>query len=1138
MKKKRTIEFSGNRELKLKFRKMKLTVILLFLGLVTFGNSFSQARLSFHLNNADIRETISMIEAQSNCVFLYKDDIFDFSQKISVYFSDTKVEDVIKAFCELTEVDYEILDRQVLLKAREVEPGAAPDPIEQPQQKEIRGKITDADGNPLPGASVVVKGTTIGTTSDPDGNYSLPGIPEDGTLVFSFVGMKSQEVAITGQTTINIALESDLMDVEEVVVTALGIKKQRKALGYAVQDVSGDALTEARDANVANALAGKIAGVQIRQNGTGVGGSTRIVIRGNNSIAGNNQPLIVVDGIPIDNFASSPADYWGNSTIDKGSGLGDISPDDIESISILKGGAAAALYGSRAGNGVVLVTTKSGSSSRGLGISFSSNFTFENPMQVPSFQNEYGQGVNGVFDNNQVGSWGPKMDGKTVEMALGSFPYAARQNDLYKDFLQTGTSWTNSVELSKANENLTYRFSVTRLDNKAVVPNSGMDRTTVNFSATAKLAEWITAESKINYINQNTKNRISLARDPNNIFMDNLYRPRSVSFSDYEAYRATDWKRADGKPAAYVLDHNASPDNVFWMTEKNRNSDKRDRYIGMIALNLSLTDWLKLKLRTGMDNYSFFYDLTRATGNPYWEVEGSYRTTQQTFKEINSDWLLTADKNFGDLGLTATVGGNVMKREATEDVNWSGALEIPDFYTISAGREHQAFYSTSEKQINSLYGTASLSYLNALYLDLSLRGDWSSTLPSDKNNYWYPSVSGSWVFSETLGQQGIDLKPISFGKLRASWAEVGNDTDPYMLANTFGLDYNIKDGLMEVTRQNWRANPNLRNETVRSIEAGFELRAWQNRVGIDVSYYKKNAFNQILRIAIPPATGYSYDLVNAGNIQNQGWELALNATLVKARGFEWNTLINWSTNKNKIISLTKTTKRQILSEGTGLPFQIVAEEGGSYGDIYGTAYERDNQGNIVIGASGVPVQAAELKNLGNTQPKGMLSWSNTLTLNNLSLGWLVDMSYGAKVFMGSIQTGTNHGTLAMTSDYREGNLVVEGVKQDGTPNDVSINAEQYWKGISGINEAFIYDAANIRLRELSFSYSVPQRLLARTPFTSLKAGVVARNLFMIYSTTEGFDPEAGFSNANSVMGVEFNSMPTMRSIGFNINVSF
>lgn len=996
----------------------------------------------------------------------------------------------------------------------------------------VSGRVTSsADGQPLPGVSILVKGTNTGTTTNAEGDFTV-NANADQSLVLSFIGYATKEVAIGNATTLTISLDEDISQLNEVVVTALGIERDKKELGYSVQSVSGDQLTEARDVNVANALAGKIAGVQIKQNATGVGGSTRITIRGNNTISGSNQPLIVVDGVPMSNFASSPDDYWGNSAIDKGSGLGDISPDAIASISVLKGPAASALYGSRAANGVILVTTKTGKNSTG-GLTFSSNFTFEKPMMTPEFQNKYGQGLGGTFNNNVVGSWGPEMDGGTQTMALGELPYSARDNDLYKDFLRTGTTWTNSVGFSKSFDDITFLANVTRLDNNAVVPNSGLDRTSVNIRTTAKVTEWLKFDGKINYINQNARNRIAIALDPNNIFMDNLYRPRSVAFSDYKPFRDTNWKRPDGKPAAYVMDHNAAPDNVYWSAYRNRNSDKRDRYIGFAALDFTITDWLNLKVRTGMDNYSFLYDLTRATGNPYWEQGGSYRVQTERFKEINSDFLLTAKKDFNKIGVVATVGGNRMKQTSTLSNNFSGELEVPDFYSISAGKEHRADFTRTEKQINSIYGAVSLSYAGQVYLDVTGRNDWSSTLPKANNSYFYPSVGASWVFSETFKSLG----PVSFGKLRASWAQVGNDTDAYMLDNYFTLNYNIRDELMNVTRSNIRANPNLKHETVQSVEAGLEL-LFGDRIGVDIAWYKTNTFDQIIKLDIPPATGFSFDLVNAGNVQNTGIELALNTTPVMTENLTWESSINWSMNRNEVVELHKTSKRQVLSLGA-TPVQIIAEEGGSYGDIYGNGYLRDEDGNKVIDANGIPIVDPAKKILGNVMPKGLLGWSNTVSYKNLSLGFLIDMTYGGDIYMGSINIGTSAGTLAMTEDYRAGGLVVKGVTQaEGTPNTTAITAEQYWDGVSSIHEEFIYDATNARLRELTLSYSLPQSLLSKTPFKSVKAGVVARNVLMIYSTTEGFDPEAGYSSASSALGMEFGSMPTMRSIGFNVKLGF
>jgi TonB-linked SusC/RagA family outer membrane protein len=1007
------------------------------------------------------------------------------------------------------------------------------------QEGRVTGVVLD-DFGPVPGASVLVKGTTNGTITDFDGNFVLDGVPMGATLQIAFLGYTTQEVTFTGAP-LSITLSEDALALDEVVVTALGIKREKKALGYAMQEVKGGQLTETRDANVANALAGKVAGVQIRSNGTGVGGSTKILIRGNNSIGGNNQPLIVVDGVPIDNFSGEEATLDGNSAVDKGSGISDISPDDIESMSVLKGPAAAALYGSRAGNGVVMITTKKGGTSKGIGISFNSNLTFENPMQRPKFQNEYGQGSNGEFNNDEINSWGPRMDGRIVTTALGELPYSARENDVYSDFLRTGNSWTNSVDISKATEDITFRAAVTRLDNQAVVPNSGMDRTSITLRSTAKLAKWLSADVKINYVNQNAKNRIALGQDPNNIFYGSLQMPRSIAYTDFLPYKDNDWKRENGQPAGYVYDYRSNPRSPYWSAYRNGNSDARDRYISLAALDFTFTEWLSLKLRSGMDNYSTEYDWIRATGNPYWENNGSFRTQTERFKEINSDFLFSAQKTWDNIGLVATAGGNTMYRTSSLNTAWSGELIIPDFYAIANGMSHEATYWTSRKQINSLYATASLSWSSYLYLDLTARNDWSSTLPKENSSYFYPSIGGSWVFTSMLTQMEKSTGPLTFGKVRVSWAEVGNDTEPYQLLDYYKINYDIKGGIFTANSENFMANPNLKSETIRSWELGLELKGFDNRVGLDLSYYRKNAFDQILKIAVPSATGYQYKLVNAGNIQNQGWEIAVSGTPVQtASGFRWETLLNFSQNENKVISLTDDTKNQILSASAALRnIQIVAEEGGTFGDIYGTAYERDASGNIIIGqTNGLPTKANDMKLLGNNQPKWMLGWSHDFSYKNVTLGFLVDLNYGGSVYMGSIQLGSSTGNLSNTLEGRETGLVLKGVKPDGSVNTQTVTAQEYWNGVSDIAEAFIYDATNARLRELSIGYSVPRGLLSKTPFTGLKASLVARNLFMIYSTTEGFDPEAAFSSGSSTQGYEYGSMPTMRSIGVNINVAF
>ena len=1000
----------------------------------------------------------------------------------------------------------------------------------------ISGVVTDAlDGYGLPGVSILVKGTTIGTVSDLDGNYTLE-VQDGKAIQYSMVGYVTAEVAVKNQLKIDVQLKEDTKALDEVVVTALGIKRDKKALGYSMSEIKGDQLTEARDPNVVNSLSGKVAGLQVKQSGTGPAGSSRIVIRGNNSIGSNNQPLVVVDGVPIDNFSGGTDDFWGNKNIDKGSGISDISPDDIESMSVLKGPAAAALYGSRAGNGVVMITTKKGSQRKGLGISVNSNLTFDNPMETPEMQNMYGQGSGGEFDRTQANNWGAQMDGSIVENGLGSHAYSARDNNFYKDFMQTGTTWTNSIDMSTGGENATFRASASRLDNKGVIPGNDFDRTSINLRSTGNFGKYVSSDMKVTYINQHSKNRIKLAGDPDNLFLNNLQTPRNVGFSDYSAFESTGWARPDGKPAAFIDTHAANNHNPYWSSLKNTNKDKKDRFIGLASIKVQFTDWLDLNLRTGMDLYTVQYENTHATGTPYWQSTGDYSVVNEKFTENNSDFLFTAKGNWNKFGIVGAFGGNIMYRASTWQRAEANGLAIPDFYAVTNGLNRKGDYSTTRKQINSIYGTASLSWDNYLYLDLTARNDWSSTLPKENSSYFYPSVGGSWVFTQMLQQMDVNTGILSFGKVRLSWAQVGNDTDAYMLRDYMNIDY--KNGALEVNSANWIANPNLKSETINSWEVGLDLKAFNNRLGFDFAYYKKNAKDQILKIAVPAATGYKQKMVNAGNVENSGFEIALTGTPVQTSyGFTWDTQLNWSKNDNKIIELTGDTKEQILSDQSVTFLRVVAREGGSYGDIYGYGYQRNDAGQIVIGETGVPLKTDDMIKLGNFQPSWMAGWSNTFSYKNITVNAMIDMRYGGDVYMGSIKVGNASGTLANTLNGRDGDLVIPGVLADGSANSKKISAQEYWTGVSGITEEFMYDATNIRLRELSIGYSLPNKWLAKTPFSRVKCSFVGRNLFMIYSNTKGFDPEAAYTTGNA-QGIEYGSMPTMRSLGFNLNVAF
>lgn len=1007
-------------------------------------------------------------------------------------------------------------------------------------QKTITGTVIDAkDGSTIPGVNVVVKGTATGTTTDLSGKYTIK-VAAGQTLQFSFIGYANQEVAVGTQSVVDVSLVPSAEVIEGVVVTALGIKREKKALGYSMQELKGDAMTETRDPNIVNSLNGKIAGLEVKQASTGPSGSSRIIIRGNNSIGSNNQPLVVVDGIPINSSTGGSDDYWGNRNVDRGSGIADISPDDIESISVLKGPAASALYGSRAGNGVVMITTKKGTKKKGLGVSFNTNNTWESPMETPDFQNTYGQGVNGAFDATSGGSWGGKMDGSQVAALMGTKAYSPAGNDLYKDFLRTGFTSTNSVEIANSGDNTTLRLGVTRLDNKGVVPDSKFQRTSFDLRATSKWDK-LSADVKFNYIKQLTDNRVKLAGDPDNIFLNYLNMPRSVSMSDYQQYASSKYAfPSTGAPAAYMSTYGGSSLSPYWSAYRNTNSDNKDRIIGFLALQYDFTNWLSLKARYGLDNTGTNYSDVLASGTPYWFTSGytgDYRVIQEKTFEQNADFLLTAQGNLLEkVKGVLSVGGNLMNSKSNYQLAQAQGLVIPDFYTIPNGVIREAAYTTTEKEIRSWYGTGSLSYDNWVYLDVTARNDVSSTLPAKNRSYFYPSVGGSIVVSQLLQNKGIKTGPVSFGKVRASWAQVGNDTYPYRLKDYYNILFS--NNVLTASSDNYLANPNLKPESIKSTELGFDVRMFNNRVGLDFTWYKKNAFNQIISIAVPPATGYQYKLDNAGNVENKGIELSLNANIIQQKDFTWDLVLNYSKNTNKIIELTDQTKIQIISDPSVSFLKVVAQEGGLYGDILGYTYQRNDKGQILVDDNGIPLKSDEMSLLGNYQPKWMMGLSNNFSYKSISLGFLIDMRYGGKTYMGSMKAGAAAGTLAMTLDGRDGMVVPNAVvKSTNAANTISTTAQSYWGGIAGITEAWMYDATNICFRELSLGYTIPSEIAEKMKLNSIKVSLVGRNLFMISSKTKGFNPDATYSTGNA-QGIEYGTMPQLRSIGFNLNLNF
>ncbi|MDO4229374.1 MAG: SusC/RagA family TonB-linked outer membrane protein [Capnocytophaga sp.] len=1018
----------------------------------------------------------------------------------------------------------------------------------------VSGVVTDEANVPLPGAAIVVKGTANGVSTDFDGNYRIEAKQGD-VLEFTFVGYQTQTKKVTGggkTLVINVLLKEDAQQLGEVVVTALGIKREKKSLGYALQEVKGDALVEAKESNLANAFSGKVAGLQIVKGSNGPAASSKIVLRGNNSLTGDNQPLIVVDGVPMDNFTgASNNDYWNPST-DMGNGLGDLNPNDIESMSVLKGPAAAALYGSRAGNGVILITTKSGKAREGLGITYSSSIGLENVFMKPDVQDIFGQGSNGVYDPLSTSSWGPKIEGQTVTDWEGKrIPLTTYDN--VNGFLNTGVDIQHSISFQQQVSNGTSIYSsLTHVDNQSSIPGATLERLNLISRAVSRFGKdekW-TTDFKIQYINSKVKNRPIGGQRNINVFNTLVDLPSTVDITEFSA--ATD---AFGNHIWY----NTTGLNPYWLAKYNTNQDSRDRFMMNGSVKYQFTDWFNAEVKAGTDLYTTNVE-NKTYGRSPRTATGFYSLGKDTFNETNLSFLLSAQKNdlFGKIGMAATFGGNLMKRHSSGLSINAGELEVPDLFTVTNGKGNpDVSQRYSMHKINSFYGTYQISYDQYAFLDLTGRNDWSSTLSKANRSFFYPSVSASLVFSEMLEKE-LDFKPewFNYGKLRASYAVVGNDMGPYQLYNFYTIG-NDPNGNTTASTNNVLYNSNVRNELIKSWEIGLDAKFFNNRLGIDLSFYKSNATNQLLNIPLNSMSGYSAMKVNAGDIENKGFELMLTGQPIRSENFTWDITVNASKNINTINSLVDGAEPVTqYALGTFDNIQIMAITGERYGVIYGTKYARvedtasPHYGRIIVNANGLPTTDGQKHILGNQQPDFLLGFTNTFTYKNLSLSILVDGRFGGKIF-----SGTNYGlkasgrSAATVVNGERADIVYNGVVSDGAggyvENTKAISPQDFWSSQSGgtygnlgVTEDNLFDATNIRIRNLQLNYRLPNDWVKGFGAQSAKVGMSINNVVMLKSYLNGVDPESVYATGTNAVGFENFSSPTMRSYYFNVTVSF
>ncbi|WP_321306986.1 SusC/RagA family TonB-linked outer membrane protein [Marinifilum fragile] len=1041
------------------------------------------------------------------------------------------------------------------------------------QSKQITGTVTNAeDGLGMPGVSVVIKGTTIGASTDIDGKYTLEASPED-VLMFSFVGMITQEIAVGDKTVIDVVLETESIGVDEVVVTALGVTREKKSLGYAVTEIGGDMVSEAKETNIVNSLSGKVAGVQVRQANT-MGGSANIVIRGSASLTGNNQALFVVDGVPVDNSNTNSANQtsgWGG--YDYGNAASDINPEDIESVSILKGAAATALYGSRAANGVILITTKKGETKKGIGVTVNSGMTFSriNKATMPEYQYEYGAGyspdwsfenaLNGynVVNTNDDASWGPKFDPNlqvvhwdALDPASENYgetrPWVAPKSKVY-DFFETGIKYVNSVALEGSRDEYSFRLAYTNSDESGILPNSSIKKNTISFRSKYNLNEKFSAEFSGNYVNTKGKGRFGTGYDDNNP-MQNFAQwfQTNLDFNRLKNY----YKSPDGDQRTWNAKSPTNIDpiyanNPYWTRYMNYEDDERNRLYGFVTLEYEFNDMFSLSWRTSLD---YYHEEQNERNAVHSNAQSSFSNYRRTFKELNSDVMLKFKKQINDFSLNGLAGVGYRENRISSIYAYTqGGLIVPELYTVANSTVATSPTETYVKRnINSVYGNFSVGYKNFAYLEASVRIDESSTLPSDENRYVYPAVSASFILSELGGLK--DLSFLSFAKLRANYAEVGNDTGAYNLLSTYSKGTNWGNNA-PFSVNSILKNNGLKPESTESWEAGLEANFFNNRFGFDLAFYKQNSFDQIMPVNVSRASGFTQAYVNSGEIENRGIELGLHATPVRAGDFEWNMNVSWAKNKNEVKSLYAGVDNILLTSAWDVT--VNAQVGEAYGVIRGTDFVYTN-GKKTVDANGYYKKTAETdKVIGNIQPDWNAGITNTFTYKGISLRALIDIQKGGDIYSVDRKYGLATGLYKETAGLNSlgnpkrdpvsqggGILHAEAVNEDGTPNTTFARANS-WGGDQYYGRTptarYVYDASYVKLREVALSYSLPKSILSKTFFTKAVISAVGRNLAILHKNTPTFDPETGQSSGNK-QGVANASYPTTRSFGFNITLGF
>ena len=1011
------------------------------------------------------------------------------------------------------------------------------------QEKSVSGRvISSKDNTPLASVTVGAKGTTAKVTSSDDGSFTI-NVPAQATaLEFSFIGYKAKEVSLSGiSASVVVSLDEDPMVLSDVVVTALGVTRRVKSLTFASQNIKTADIKEVRDANILNTLQGKIAGAAISQGSGGVGGASRIVLRGNRSL-GNNNALIVVDGVPINNSVGSSvsSDFGGVTTAD---GISNINPDDIESINVLRGANGAALYGSAAANGVIVITTKKGRNEK-FSVSINSGVTTESVFALPSFQNSYGQGIGGVINSSQGASWGEKLNGQSYTNFLGVQSNYSAQPDNVKDFFYKPVTFNNSVAVSGGSAKMQSYLSYSNYNGSGIIPRNKIDRHTVNLRITNQITSKFSTDAKITYITQEIKNT-PLTGETNAPVIDIYQIPRNVSITEARNYEILN-NVGVPIPVAWPSTLSSIYQNPYWAVNKVSINQSRDRVIGFITARYDISTWLSLQGKLNIDK-SYNKESTSAHSGTliHAGTRGSYRESSSTPVLKWFDFTVSGrGKLNNNFSLDYQAGAILQDTKNRGISGTANGLIIPNRFFLQFATQPRSFSSFSHEQTQSLFAHANVAFKDYLFLDASIRNDWSSTLPSP-HSFAYPSVGLAAIISDMAKLPDF----ISFLKLNTSYAQVGNATSAYQLLtqNSFSPAPGFPSGTGFIAQDVFRATETLKPEKTKSIELGGDIRFFNDRLGLNLSYYKTNSINQIISISTPQATGFFGQRINTGDIQNKGFEIVLTASPVLTKNFRWDVLFNYGANRNKVVSIYETVK-QITVGGSTRAATTVFKEGEPFGELYGTGWRKDVKGNLLVDANGLPLGSASLVRVGNFNPRATLGLSNSISFKNFSLRVLIDGRVGGEVVSGTEMNLAFSGITKATEENRTGNWVLPGLNPLGNKNEVPINAEKYWTSVSGKRagkaEFFTFDQTNFRIREASLAYTLPKLKFVK----EARVSVFARNLLWLYRGSNKlkvpgmadrklpFDPDMNLGIGN-FQGVDYGVMPSTRSIGVNFQVT-